>query len=223
MEALRRNALSIWPGMIIFWIGDSAHQTTVSGHNPDDTPGVRAELADADSKPEVRALDFMVGPKFSIQDGWRLVNALINGTDTQRLFYVIYQSTIWRRATGFRPETYHGSAHSGHVHVSGHSSDDENGSNWQSVLALNEEDNVAVDPGGYNASSILRALCLGQDMAKQMNTAGQQVDPIDVNPLVDRIAARVIELLPPGGVPGLTKPDVEQVVREQLNKTRLTG
>ena len=38
-------------------IGDLAHQAEVSGHNPDDTPGVRAEYSDADSKAEVRALD----------------------------------------------------------------------------------------------------------------------------------------------------------------------
>src|ERR1051326_5441753 len=38
-------------------IGDPAHQAEVSGHNPDDTPGVRAERSDADSKPEVRAAD----------------------------------------------------------------------------------------------------------------------------------------------------------------------
>lgn len=218
---MRRNALTVWPGMTIYWIGDLAHQSSVSGHNPDDTPGVRAELTDADSDQEVRALDFMIGPVFTVEQGWRLVNALTHGVDKMRLFYVIYQSTIWRRATNFRPESYGGSSHNDHVHTSGHSSDDENGTDWQSVLALKEVP-VAVDPGGYNASSILRGLCLGQDLVKQMNTAGQQVDPVSCNALVDRIARRVIELLPEGGG-SLTKADVAEVVRLELDKTRLTG
>ena len=141
MEALRRNALTIWPGMTIYWIGDLAHQGEVSGHNPDDYPGVRAELLDADSDPEVRAQDFMIGPVFTTEQGWRLVNALVKGVDKNRLYYVIYRSTIWRRATGFKAEAYGGSNnHNDHVHVSGYVTDDANGSSWQSVLALSDQE-----------------------------------------------------------------------------------
>src|ERR1700754_1136015 len=39
-------------------IGDEAHQLEVSGHNPDDTSGSKAEWnGDPDSTPEVRAFD----------------------------------------------------------------------------------------------------------------------------------------------------------------------
>jgi hypothetical protein len=146
MDALRRNGLTVWPGMTIYWIGDLTHQGEVSGHNPDDYPGVLAELHDDDTDPEVRALDFMIGTVFTTEQGWRLVNALINGADKHRVYYVIYRSTIWRRATGFKAEAYGGSNnHNDHVHVSGYVTDDENGSNWQSVLALGEEgDDVTV-------------------------------------------------------------------------------
>lgn len=141
-NALRNNALTVWPGMTIFWIGDLGHQGTVSGHNPDDYPPLRAELTDPDLIPEVRALDFMVGPRFTADDGLRLVNALVRGVDRNRLYYVIYRSTIWRRATGFQPQAYNGSDnHNSHVHTSGHSDDDANGADWSSVLAL-KEDNV---------------------------------------------------------------------------------
>jgi hypothetical protein len=142
MDMLRRNSLTIWPGMTIFWIGDPAHMTGVSGHNPDDTPGVRAELTDADSDPEVRSLDFMIGPVFTTEQGWRLVNALVNGVDRNRLYYVIYRSTIWSRSTGFKARPYSGFNHNDHVHVSGWAADDENGSDWSSVLALDEEEEV---------------------------------------------------------------------------------
>jgi hypothetical protein len=139
MDALRRNALSVWPGMTIFWIGDLAHQGSVSGHNPDDYSGVRAEMLDADTDPEVRALDFMIGPAFSVEAGARLVKALISGVDKLRLYYVIYRSTIYRRATNFRAEPYGGANHNDHVHVSGHSSDDANGTDWLSVLGLGDD------------------------------------------------------------------------------------
>jgi hypothetical protein len=157
MDALRRNALTIWPGMTIYWIGDLAHQGSVSGHNPDDYTGVRAEMLDADTDPEVRALDFMIGPRFTTQSGWDLVNALIAGVDRMRMYYVIYRSTIWRRATGFKAESYGGDNHNDHVHVSGHASDDENGSDWRSVLALGEQEsdmaNVYKTPAGYFVSN----------------------------------------------------------------------
>jgi hypothetical protein len=129
--------------MTIFWIGDLAHQGSVSGHNPDDYPPLRAELTDSDTDPEVRALDFMIGPRFGIEDGWNLVNALTGGVDRYRVYYMIYRSTIWRRATGFQPESYGGQNHNDHVHVSGYVTDDENGSDWQSVLALGMEVEMA--------------------------------------------------------------------------------
>lgn len=140
IDALWRNAKAVWPGMTVYWIGDLAHQTGVSGHNPDDYPRVRAELVDTDVDPEVRALDFMVGPVFTPAEGRRLVRALTTGADKRRVHYVIFESKIYRRSAGFTAEPYFGATHNDHVHVSGHSSDDENGADWTSVLALGEDD-----------------------------------------------------------------------------------
>ncbi len=134
MDALRRNALAVWPGMVIGWIGDLAHQATVSGHNPDDTPGVRAELADADSLAEVRALDFMLGPHFDEMDAWLLVDALLEARS--RLYYVIWGQSIWHRSNGWVRHNYDGTAHDNHVHVSGWAEDDANGANWPTVLEI---------------------------------------------------------------------------------------
>ena len=141
VDALYRNALTVWPGMTIYWIGDLAHQGEVSGHNPDDYPPLQAELTDADNLPEVRALDFMLGPKFTVADAQRLVIALTQSLDKGRTYYVIYNRRIYRKATGFKPEGYSGGdPHTDHVHFSGLAADDANGSDWRSVLALGEEE-----------------------------------------------------------------------------------
>lgn len=137
VDALYRNGLTVWPGMTIYWIGDLTHQGEVSGHNPDDYPPLQAELTDADNIPEVRALDFMIGPKFTPTDAAALVAVLTTGVDRNRVYYLIYNRKIYRRATGFRPEGYSGGdPHTDHVHFSGYVADDANGSDWTSVLAL---------------------------------------------------------------------------------------
>jgi hypothetical protein len=142
IDALYHNGLTVWPGMTIYWIGDLAHQGEVSGHNPDDYPRVQAELTDADNDPEVRALDFMIGTGFTVSDAVALVHALTTGVDRPRLYYVIYNRKIYKRSTGFRADDYTGvDPHINHVHVSGYSIDDENGADWRSVLAL-QEDNM---------------------------------------------------------------------------------
>ena len=154
IAALERCTLVVFPGMTIFWIGDLTHQGEVSGHNPDDYPPLRAELTDADNKPEVRAEDFMIGPRFTATDAARFVRALVTGVDRPRLYYVIYNRTIYRRATGFKPESYSGGdPHTNHAHVSGHVSDDENGSDWTSVLALRPQEAVADMATAYKIQS----------------------------------------------------------------------
>lgn len=214
--------------MTIFWIGDLSHQGTVSGHNPDDYTGVRAEMLDDDTDPEVRALDFMLGPKFTAQDGWDLVNALVKGVDKQRLYYVIYRSTIWRRATGFQAEGYGGSNHNDHVHVSGHVSDDANGADWRSVLALGEEDMaLRDDPDGLpliyrvdgikrNADPITYKKADGTT-ATEPNLLAQKLAELDA--ALDEVKA-LLAAVPPGG---LSEEQVRAVVRTELDKTHLIG
>lgn len=240
MDALRRNALSIWPGMTIFWIGDLAHQGSVSGHNPDDYTGVRAEMLDDDEDPEVRALDFMIGSNFSTQDGWDLVNALVKGADKHRLYYVIYRSTIWRRATGFQPEGYGGDNHNDHVHVSGHVSDDENGANWGSVLAIGGGLDMALrdDPDGR--AMIYRVYGIEQNQdpitytkvdgstATEANKLSQKLAELDT--ALDEVKAALADLTsaPPGGITEATvrtivQEEVPPLVRAELDQTHLTG
>lgn len=222
IDALRRDALTVWPGMTIFWIGDLAHQGSVSGHNPDDYTGVRAEMLDADTDPEVRALDFMIGSVFTTQSGWDLVNALVRGQDRMRLYYVIYRSTIWRRATGFKAESYGGDNHNDHVHVSGHASDDENGSPWQSVLALGEEEDMPTVDEIWG--KIYRDYVPNADGSRPNRTTGELLSLARQDAYYAREEAEAIrkelEETPPGG---LTAEQVRALVREELDRTRLTG
>lgn len=140
MAALDRNVKTVWPGVIVGWIGDAAHRDSPSDHNPDDTPGSRPGQTDADSDPEVRALDVMIGPAFSEEDGWRLVDMLVNDSRSQRrLHYVIYQRRVWSRTSGWAARTYTGSdPHTGHTHISGWVGDDANDDDWPAVLEIGD-------------------------------------------------------------------------------------
>lgn len=139
IDALYRNIQTVWPGTEIGWIGDLAHQGEVSGHNPDDYPGLQAEQVDSDTDPEVRALDPMIGPTFTADDAQHLVHALISGPDRNRLYYVIYNRVIYKKSNDFKPRPYTGTdPHITHPHVSGLAADDANGADWTSVLALED-------------------------------------------------------------------------------------
>jgi hypothetical protein len=137
-------------------IGDQDHATGTSGHNPDDTPGVQAERQDADTKPEVRAADASANlgdPRLTMQD---VVDAILRTpTDRDRLIYIIFNGFIWRKAGGWRRETYTGAdKHRTHIHASGDPMSDEDGAPWTSILTLGDDMSA-------QAESILAALASG--------------------------------------------------------------
>lgn len=120
-------------------IGDTAHQDSPSGHNPDDTPGSLPERTDADAKPEVRAGD--VTSDLRDPRGVRMYtvvqSVLATPRDRDRLIYIICDGWIWRRSNRWRRETYDGSdKHFGHGHFSGDPAYDDDGAPWTSVLAF---------------------------------------------------------------------------------------
>lgn len=230
VDALYRNGLTVWPGMTIFWIGDLAHQGEVSGHNPDDFPPLRAEQVDSDLDPEVRALDFMIGPAFTARDAAALVGALTTGVDKRRVYYVIYNRKIYRKATGFVPEPYSGGdPHTNHVHFSGLAVDDANGSDWRSVLALGEEPPLTPEEIEAVATATwakrLRSPSLGREVAASdwlkdayslsHDRVGGEVA------ILNRIEATLDKIVsaPPGG---LTEDQVRAIVREELDQTKLS-
>lgn len=132
MQVLTSQLQARYPGIVIYGIGDAAHKGSASGHNEDDTPGSRPEDQDADSKPEHRALDLMIGRNFSSADAWNVVAAMVQIPENQRrLLYVIFMRTIWSRSRNWEADHYAGKdPHTNHPHISGEADDDENVSPW---------------------------------------------------------------------------------------------
>jgi hypothetical protein len=101
-------------------IGDAAHQAEVSGHNPDDTSGSRAEWnGDPDSTPEVRAIDIDVDFRNGAT-AQQLVDHIVGLKPSSVLRYVIYNRRIYEADNGWKSRAYTGaSAHTEHIHFSG--------------------------------------------------------------------------------------------------------
>lgn len=135
MQALTNDVERHWPGVTIYGIGDAAHKLRASGHNEDDTKDSLAELQDADSNPEHRAIDIMVRGPFTKADADALVARLVADPKARaRLYYIIWNGYIWSRSSGWVRKRYTGSdQHTDHVHLSGWASDDENRASWPAV------------------------------------------------------------------------------------------
>jgi len=102
-------------------IGDPAHASSSSDHNPDETGNV--PIDDADSTNEVHAIDVDdTGPwpdGFSMMKAVRqLVTDHRSGAEN-RLRYIIYERTIWSASWGWTASAYDGSnPHDKHAHFS---------------------------------------------------------------------------------------------------------
>lgn len=102
------------------WIGDEAHQQTVSDHN-DDERG-RVPITDADRKREVHALDVTAVLNQSDLTMRKVVDHLLYrcrvGVET-RLRYIIFDGMIWEASNGWRKRAYTGAnKHRQHAHFS---------------------------------------------------------------------------------------------------------
>lgn len=103
-------------------VGDLAHQSSVSDHNPDET-GNTGGQSDSDDTNEVHAAD--VDDSGPWPAGWsmerfvQLILARCRSGAEKRLRYIIYERRIWRASNGWRQETYTGSnPHDKHAHFS---------------------------------------------------------------------------------------------------------
>jgi hypothetical protein len=101
-------------------VGNTAHQGSTSGHNPDRTGN--AEYKDGDAKDEVRAIDIDVDLKSTVtmeQVVQYLLRRARRGVYIP-LRYIIYSGRIWSRKDGWVTRDYTGSnPHATHVHLSG--------------------------------------------------------------------------------------------------------
>lgn len=104
-------------------IGDTAHQSSPSGHNPDDTPGSRPEREDADNIPEVRAAD-VDARGVNMQ---AVIDAIVaDPNERKRFIYIIFNGYIWSASNNWRKAKYNGDdQHTTHGHFSGDPNYDE--------------------------------------------------------------------------------------------------
>jgi hypothetical protein len=157
------------------WIGDYAHSLGVSGHNPDDTSGTRAEREDADSIPEVRAADVdkdLRKPGVTMT----MVAETIRTTPNlrKRLIYIIWNRRIASASSGWAWRDYSGdNPHTEHLHASGHPDHDTNGSPWTEIERLGE------------------SMTLTNDQAAQLADVDKTLDGLDGRNAVGQIYTRM--------------------------------
>lgn len=143
MQVLTDQIKAKRSGITIYGVGDEEHAQRTSGHNEDDTSGVKAEDQDPDSTPEHRAIDVMVGTGTSTDaDGDRLVHDLtFHGANQARMIYINWRDKQYHRNNSFEPADNSDDYHS-HVHVSGEADADENTEPW----ILSDWDDGSVPP-----------------------------------------------------------------------------
>jgi hypothetical protein len=103
------------------WIGDTAHQQSVSDHNDDETGNV--PIHDADAVHEVHAIDVdSSGPwpdELTMEKVVQFLLARCRSGAEHRLRYVIYNRRIWSASSGWVQQAYAGaSPHTEHAHFS---------------------------------------------------------------------------------------------------------
>jgi len=137
MQALTNDLKNRYPGIVVYGIGDEAHQHSASDHNEDDTSGSNSAQTDSDNIPEHRAIDAMLGSVFTHAEADALVAKMVVDAPSQaRLYYIIWNRYIWSRSNNWVIKNYTGSnPHTDHVHYSGWAADDENAAGWPVVYA----------------------------------------------------------------------------------------
>ena len=106
------------------WIGDPAHSSRVSDHNPDRNGIVHAIDLDADFGDPKKDMAQVLAEQLA-------AHARGGSKSGQRVKYVIYNRQIWSANSGWKPRRYTGSnPHTSHVHVSVTTASDTNGAAW---------------------------------------------------------------------------------------------
>ena len=135
-------------------IGDSAHSTSSSDHNPDETGNTPYE--DADSRNEVHAIDVdkdLRKPGWSMQKCVEIIVVRHRTGRDNRLQNVIYNRRIWSRSWGWTARAYTGSnPHDKHAHFSSrYTTAQENDTRPWGLLEAEDDDMATITQTDFNA------------------------------------------------------------------------
>lgn len=165
MQALTDDIEAVYPGVVIYGKGDEEHQLRTSDHNEDDTAGSRPAQSDADSNPEHRAIDVMVGAAMSLAQCQDLVdNVVADPAARARLRYINFGNRQWHRRNNWEPVDNSDDPHPGHAHFSGDQADDENPASWPAVYR-GADMNADREADIWATTNRAYALLTGQDFA----------------------------------------------------------
>ena len=154
IDPLYRQLKARFPGIVIGWIGDPAHQSRESAHNPN-------------SAGRVNAIDVMIQGVFTWADALWLAAVLAFHHD-KRINNVIFNKRIWDDANG-EWRYYPGSdPHTNHLHIEVHDSAHTNQSDWD----LDTEDEEMP-----TAKEIVNEL-LNTKLDIDIDAKGQNMQPI---------------------------------------------
>jgi hypothetical protein len=135
-------------------IGDAAHSTSSSDHNPDETGNTPYE--DADSRNEVHAIDVdkdLRKPGWSMQKCVEIIVVRHRTGRDNRLQNVIYNRRIWSRSWGWTARAYTGSnPHDKHAHFSArYTTAQENDTRPWGLLEAEDDDMATITQTDFNA------------------------------------------------------------------------
>lgn len=127
-------------------IGDAAHQSSLSDHNPDETGNV--PIRDADKINEVHAIDVDVDLRLfgvSMEDVVQFLLDRCRSGAEKRLRYIIFNRRIWSANKGWREQRYTGAnPHDHHAHFSAsyETKHENDASSWEleTLMALSDDD-----------------------------------------------------------------------------------
>ena len=203
------------------WYANEAHYQAVppGDHTPYSADGWPLP----DPQWVVFATDIMVSAVGGTAEAQRIFDHLLaSGKDGSApwLKYVIWQATIYDVRHGWQPQRNAG--HFDHIHVSVRT--DHRNTHLGSWSVVPEEDDMTPPQAAQLSAcqTILDALARGQD---SVETGYPDKDgKLDLKPFYARVAAEVVKQLPvDSGGGGLSVDQVTEIVRGQLDRTRLTG
>lgn len=163
-------------------IGDTAHSTGKSGHNPDKPyplpSGGSAEYEDNDGRAEVRAGDVTAALNGDVTMQQVIDAIRADSDDRNRFAYIIYNRRICSANNGWVWETYDGdNPHDKHAHFSSKPAADNDASLFESILNVGEGVMPEVVWTESEQAEILKGIRATRDRTQVIFDGNDYVEP----------------------------------------------